>query len=166
MSGVEIALAAAAVAGTGMSIYGQISGAQAQAEAAKRNAELKNQQANELLAREAINEAAIRKVAGITATRYSSAAAATGFEGGGVGGQVEIFMNAQDAITNSQREAFFKASMLRQGAEIEASLASDAVTAAWITGAGSLLTTGAQVGSMYAKPGKGTKLTSDTGGSD
>lgn len=153
MSGAEIPIILAAV-GTGTQIYGQISAASAQAEAQKKDAEFKNIQANELLAREALNEIEIRRQGELTTARYSSAAAASGFETSGIGGQLDILDNVERMITNSNREARFKADMLRLGANVQTDLASDMVTSSYLTGAGTAIKTGASMYNALRKPGK------------
>lgn len=157
MSGIEIALAAAAVGGTALNVYGNISGANAQEEAAQRNAALKREQADELLDRQIINERIMRRAAEKAERGYVASFASTGRGGGGVGGVLQIKEELEENIANTRRDAEFKAKMLRAGADIETSLASDAVSAAWISGAGTILTTGAQAYGMISKygPAKG-----------
>ncbi len=154
MTGAEIPLIIAAV-GTGTQVYGSISSANNQAEAQRRDAALKNEQANEILAREAINRTAIDKQTVLDQGAYAAAFAASGREGGGIGGQIDIFNSAQEIISNARREAKYKSDALRQGADIQASLASDIVSSSYYTGAGTLLTTGARIGYMKAGSDKG-----------
>lgn len=145
-------LAAAALAGAGLSLYGAISGANAQADAAGKDAALKNAQADELLQRQAINEAIIRDQAQKAGLGFGASFSATGREGGGIGGILQINKNAQDEIMNTRRDAEFKANMLRSGANIETDLASSGVTAAWISGVGGLLSTGAATYNAMSPP--------------
>lgn len=161
------ALPIIAAVGTGMEIYGQISAASAQADAARRNAALKQQQASELLARETINESMIQQQSGIISSRYGSAAAAQGIEGAGIAGQLAILNNTQITIANSRREADFKAQMLRQGADIENKLASDVLSASYIKTGGTLLTSGMGAYDLYKGPSnnEGNLFKSTSGGS-
>lgn len=152
MDPLTIFLVGSAVAGSGLTIWGQVSAANAQEEAARKNAELKAVQAEELLARQAINEQIMRDKAEESGLLYGASFASTGREGAGVGGILRIRRDAEEAISLSRRDAEFKARMLRAGADVELSLASDAVSASWISGAGTLLTTGAQAYNTFRKP--------------
>lgn len=150
-------LVGATVAGAGLSIYGQIRAAQAQEEAARRDAELKEMQATELLDRQAINERAMLEASEDAQSNFMSAFASSGAEGG-IGGVVQIHRRTLDAISNSRREAQFKAKMLRMGAQIEMSLASDKATAGYITGAGTALGTIGSLAGAFKGPGDAKSL--------
>lgn len=153
MTGIE---EGAAIIGVGTAIYGAISSAEAKADAAKRDAALKGQQADELESREKVNEGIIQHQSDLAQLRFGSSFAATGREGGGIGGIMEIQKNTALTIANSQRDAAFKAKMLRQGADIATSLASDDLAAGYITGAGTFLTGAAKTYSLYNKPSSST----------
>jgi hypothetical protein len=130
---------AIATVGTGLTIYGELSAASSRADAAQKNAAIKQQQADELLARQSINEGIMREQADSSSHSYVAGFAASGREGAGLGGVLKIKKDLEDNITNSRREAQFKASLLRQGAEIDSQLASDTMTAGYLSGAGTLL---------------------------
>jgi hypothetical protein len=152
MSGVEIGLGAVAAVGVGTKIVGDIVGANAQADAAKREAALKNQQADELLSRQSVNERIMLEQDQQAEHEFGAAFASTGREGGGIGGMLTIHKNTLDAIANTRRDAEFKAQMIRAGAESDIQLASDRTTASYITGAGTLLSAGAQAYNLYKGP--------------
>lgn len=143
MTGIEegVAVVAAATA-----IYGAVSAASAKASADKTNASLKNQQADELMSREMVNESLIQDQSFRSQLQYGAAADSTGVGGGGLGGLLTIQKNTAITIANDQRDAAFKAYMLQQGANMDTSLASDTMTAGYIT-AGSTLLNG--VGKAY-----------------
>lgn len=151
--------AAAAVIGAGAAIYGQISAAGAEADAKKRNADFKRFQAQELLEREVLNEEAIASNASDLQLRYGASSAATGFSATGIGGMLKMAQNTNQFLSNARRDAEFKASMLRAGADIETNLASDIATASYITGAGTaLLTAGQFANARYQPPSQTAKL--------
>lgn len=128
-----------AAVGAVASLIGSVSEADSRAGAAQKDAALKRMQADELLEREAINEALIREQSDMAEGEYATAFGATGREGAGIGGRLRIRNNTARTIANFRRDAEFKAKMLREGANIADSLASDAITAGYISGAGSLL---------------------------
>lgn len=148
MSGVETM----AILAGGTMALGQVSAAQASAEAAQRNAGLKRLQAEELLSRQEINEQIILEESKRLELGYGSAFAATGREGAGLGGIMQIRKNTMDNIANSRRDAEFKAKMLRLGADIESDLASDSLVAGLIGAGGTLLSGGLQAYNMYRGP--------------
>lgn len=149
MTGAEIFYGAAA-AGTALSVIQGLSAASSQADAKRQDAAFKQQQADEILAREAINRTAIENQVKHDQSLYAASFASAGWADGGIGGQIEIFNRAQEVISNSRREAQFKTDMLRKGAQMDFNLASDIVTSSYYTGAGSILTTGAKIAYMKA----------------
>jgi hypothetical protein len=150
MTGIETGLLIGAIGGTGLNFAGQLMGASAQADAAQRAAQLKRIQADELEKRELVNEGIIRENSARMENQYSTAFAATG-GGGGLGGVLEIRRQTERNIMNAREDSQFKEYMLRQGADIESQLASDAMTASYITGAGSVLGLGAKFYGIYGK---------------
>lgn len=140
------------IASTGMEVYGKIAAANAQSQARAQELKLKNIQADEILSREAVNEQVIQDNSKRTESAYSTAFAATGREGAGVGGQIQIHKFTQDQVANLNRDANFKANMIRAGANIEANLASDVVSASYISGAGTLLTSGLRAYDAFKGP--------------
>lgn len=119
--------------------------ASSKADAAVKDAQLKNSQAGELLSREQVNEGIIQQQSELAQGQYGAAFASTGREGAGIGGILRMRANTALTISNARRDAEFKASMLRQGANIATNLASDELTAGYITGSGTLLTSGLKI---------------------
>lgn len=142
MTGLEIGLAIAAAAGTGMQVVGSIKEGYDKADAANRSAAMKYAQADELMSREAINEQLMSEHAREAELHQS-----------GFGGMMKIRSDLQFNLTQSKRDAEFKARMLRAGAEMDTNLASDSIAAGWIGGASTFLKSGY---SMYKdfKPAK------------
>lgn len=143
-----VALIALAAIGTAATIYGQISAANAQAEAQQREIELKKIQANEMLERQAINEQIMRDK---EAWLENHAGSDNGTSGSSLVGIMRYRKDLAQNIATSRREAEFKAGMLKMGAEADAKLASDTMTAGYISGAGTLLTGAANVGYQYSQ---------------
>ncbi len=138
--------------GTVMSAYGQISSASAQAEAQRADAAAKRLQADELLARQAINEQIMRDQSERMESSAGSGSAMSGLEGGGLGGIMSIRKTTLENIALSRRDAEFKAKMLRMGADVQSELASDMMTAGIISGAGTVAQSGLQVANLYKGP--------------
>lgn len=153
-------LAGAAIAGVAIQAYGAISGASAQADAARFEADSKRQQADEILKREAINEQAISDTASRQSLEFGSASASQGGEGVSIGGQVQIQGYARKQLALAQRDAEFKAEQLRAGANIDTTLASDNMRAAWFGVGGTVLTTGAKAYGMFSGPSTASSLSS------
>lgn len=138
MSGAEI-LGGMALLGAGVNAYGQVSAAQSQEEAQIKAAELKREQAKELLSRQSTNEGIMRERLTRTMKDINNLVD-SGSSTGTVVAIAEYQRDAEAAILDSRREAEFKARMLREGADIETDLASDLVTGAYFSGAGTILT--------------------------
>lgn len=153
-----------AVGAGAVSAYGQIKAGYDKAKADEVNASIKRQQADELLSREAINEQIMSEQAQMQAHQYGAAFAATGREGAGIGGKLRIMSDLQRSIANSKRDAEFKASLLRQGADSDMSLASDAKAAGFISGFGTLLSSGVQAYALHDKYGAPSANTNDLPG--
>lgn len=159
--GVETALIGAAVIGGGVSLFGQLSAASAQEKAAQAAAQAKYAQADELLAREAINESIMRDEATAKEGNYITAFASSGFEGSGVGGVLKIKQDLEQNISLAQRDANFKAKMLRAGADVDTQLASDIATAGTWKAVGSLVGTvgaGLDIYSKFKAPSSAQKF--------
>jgi hypothetical protein len=163
MTGIEVGLGIAAVFGAGTQTYGMIKGAAAQSAAAEQTARLKNAQADEILSRELINEQMIRENSARLESGYFVSFASTGAEGG-LGGVLQIQRQTERNLVNAKRDAEFKASQLRAGADIDLNLASDALSASYITGAGTILGFGAKAYSLYRKSGTTESLAQVGGG--
>lgn len=151
--GAEIGLGVLAIK-TGSEIYGQIASASAKEDAARRNALLKEQESEELLYRQFQNEQIVRENAD---NQVELAYAQAGMQGGasrGIAEAIEINRITTRNILMSRHEAEYKARMLKQGAEVESQLASDAMSASYITSAGTLLTGAGQGYLDYTKYSK------------
>lgn len=159
MTGIEEGAAIAAVVGTAIQVGGSIDSASQKASAAKQDADLKDAQADELISREQINEGLIQDQSQINQKEYSAAFASSGREGSGIGGVLQLRSNTATTIANSQRDAQFKASMLRAGANISDNLASDEITAGYITGGGTLLTGATKIASAIGGGGQSSGQT-------
>lgn len=146
---VPVVLAGMALAGTALSVYGQMKEAKSKAEAAERDAYLKGLQADEMMERQAINEDIMREQNERAGLQYQARFAGTGREGGGIGGILEMRRVLNRNIELSRRDAQFKASMLRAGAESDQKLASDFMTSGYITGAGTALTGATRAYGVY-----------------
>jgi hypothetical protein len=158
MSGMEPVLIGMAIAGGTANAAGQVSAAKSQAEAAQKDAAIKNMQADELLSRQQINEQIMREQADRLELGYGSLAADTGGAGTGIGGVLKIRQDVEQNISNSRRDAEFKAKMLRAGAAVETSLASDGVTASYLGAGGSILGGAASAYKLYSGPSRATDL--------
>jgi hypothetical protein len=149
-----VVLAGMAAVGAGISIYGQIKAAQDKEEAAQFEAYLKGLQADEMMSREAINEGIMRDEAFRSGLAHQAAFSGTGREGGGIGGILTIKETTDRNIQLARRDAEFKASMLRKGADMDQKLASDLMTSGYIGAAGTLLTSSASLYGSYSNYGK------------
>lgn len=138
MSGLEIPLLIGSLAGTGMQVAGGIMSANAQADAAKRSADLKNLQASELLDRQRINEGIIREKSAQSEAHIQASASSRGISGG-LGYAVLQHAETERNVILSRREAEFKAKMLRENAEADLKLSSDAMAAANLSAFGTIL---------------------------
>lgn len=129
------------------SIYGQLKGASDRADAARNEADLKRQQADELMSRELVNEQTMNKQSAIAQLQVG--AQFHGLEGGNIGEILNIQNVTRENLVNSRRDAEFKARMIRSGADIDERLASDVQTAAGWSAAGTLLGATADIGSKF-----------------
>jgi len=134
-------------------IYGQVKTGVSQAKAANASAELKNMQADELLARQAINEEVMRNAYERTSREVGAVQLSRGFDVSGAGATAEMLLDFRSNLTNSRREADFKARMLRAGAEIDQNLASDVRTGTIIAGFSTAVSTGATLYNYNRGPG-------------
>lgn len=148
--------------GLGAQVYGLISGASANAEAQEQQAAIKNAQADELLARQKINEQIMNE-------QYEESALQTGMASRGIATTgVGLKLKMHEALVRNielnRREADFKAKMLRMGADVDMNLAGSYRSAGYINAAGSILSTGGRVAKYYAGGQKDTDLWSIAGG--
>ncbi len=152
-----VTLAITAAVGAGVNVAGTLMSANAKANADQQSAALKYKQADELMSREAINEDIMRTQEGRTEDQFRAASGSTGFANTGIGGVLRMRSDLSKNIGLSQRDAAFKAEMLRTGAQIDTNLASDERSAGYVAAAGSVLGGAEQVYSLYKKssnPGK------------
>lgn len=157
-------LPAAALA---VSVYSKLSGDAAQREAQERDLELKRLQADELEGRQAINEEFLRKRGLEAIARAQTAAEGTGNVG--VGFRLKALHNLQEAIEFTRRDAYFKAMMLREGANIQTGLISDQATASYIGAGGTILAGAANIygrQQMYSAPSDAQSLPSASTGNE
>jgi hypothetical protein len=152
MSGLEI-LAATALIGTGVQVAGGISSAASAKEAAEKLQILKNEQADEILARNKINERTLLDRMLAEGLQIEARAGSSGLLGTSLGRKLRLQDEVLKFMVDSQREARFKADMLRKGADIDLDLASDAVTGTILTGIGTGLTGIARTGAMLRPAG-------------
>ena len=144
-------LIGASIAGTATNIITGIAAGSARADAAERDAQMKQEQANELISRQRINEGIIREQGEDLAHIYGSAAASSGLEGTGIGGILKIRRNIDIQIQNTRRDVEFKAKMMREGASNDMTLASDYRNSSILTGVGSALSSTANIYDYYRK---------------
>lgn len=148
-----MAAAAIVIAGTALSVYAQQQEAQNQADLAKRQAELKRQEAKELLARAEINAKALEQQ-GVELQASQEAS----FAGGnvGMGASPLMFVEAQNAKVKEEiallhREANFRATQSEQSASLLTDEASTYQKNGFLRSLGSGLSGGASLVSMGAK---------------
>ncbi len=149
--------AVGAAAGAIVGFVGGLLATNAQSEAADKNAELKREQADELLVRQQINDNIMREqadLAGHEALSRSGNSGSADFTG--IGDMLRIHRDTEANIANNNRDAQFKAKMLRAGADVDTQLASDIQTAGIVSGSGSLLTGAAQAYNIYKGPSEST----------
>jgi hypothetical protein len=149
-----ILLAAYAV-GTAISIYGQIKGAEAEADAARREAAARELEAQEILKRTKVNQDIVQEEGDILMGNQQ-----TYFSMGGslIGSPLMTLERTAHSIArekqNMQIEADFKAAQLRSGAAISTELAGQRQQAGYIGAAGTVLTSAYQIGSAMQKTPK------------
>lgn len=153
MSGLEAPLIIAGVS-SAVSTYSSIKSGFDQAKAKEREAALMNLQADELLARQLINEKIMREESERRQLQFGSAFAATGAGGGGVGAILKMKEDLESNIELTRRDANFKADMIRRGADINLQLASDIRVGSIISGVSSGINSGVGIWEMDQKYGK------------
>lgn len=139
-------------ASLGMSVYGNIKAAKDKEEAAQKQAFLDEQQANEILARQAANEAIMQDQAAYNESHYVAAMGGTGVLDTGIGGAIAIHTNLSRAIAAARHEAAYTSNMIRMGAQINTEIASNQVTAAYIRSGGQVLGAAGEVYLRHRKP--------------
>lgn len=135
--------AVAAVAGLGISIYGQIKESEDRAAAMEMDAQLRQSQAEEIRRRQQINERIILREAQELQSQQMAAFAAAGVDiGTGAPLMVaeQTMARARERIMLERYEAVFTAEQVRKGAKIQLGLADSARTAGQLGAYGTLLT--------------------------
>jgi hypothetical protein len=123
---------AGAFVGAGVGIFGAIKSANDQAEIERKKAALANEQADEILAREQINDAQIRDASFRSELETGSVSAAMGHTGGEIGAKLEIERRTNLEISLNDRAAAFQAKMLREGATLGQEAADTAKSAGYL----------------------------------
>jgi multidrug efflux pump subunit AcrA (membrane-fusion protein) len=128
--------AGAAIVGAGIQIYGDIKSANDQAQLDQDRAQIAQEQAQEVGAREAANETLRNQQATRQQLQFGSSFAASGRAGVGVGSQLQIQNQADTQNMISNREAQFQEKMLTQQAGIDTTLAQQSIEAGTINAIG------------------------------
>jgi hypothetical protein len=125
---VSIALGVAALGGTAYSIYSQKKRAEAEEAAARRQAELRRKQAEELLKRFELNRAVLEQEAELFKSEQETELSSRGVSGG-FGTALLLIENTnlklQEQIEIESREAQWKANQIMAGAGADVALAGD-----------------------------------------
>lgn len=155
--------AGAVVAGTAISVYGQMKAAEDQAKMAEFQQKMANEQADELGYRESVNAALRVGEAKKAALDFGAAYAASGKEGMGIGSQLEIMRQVQIQNALSQHDVRFQQAMLRRGGSLYGMQASATREASKWNAAGSLLTGAGSAANIMSSaatsPNRGTPST-------
>ena len=158
--------AGALILGTGIKVYGALKGASDQANIEEQKAGFAREQADEVLARESINEGLRNDAAFRNKLSFGAAYAGTGKAGVGIGSMLEIQRQTDLQNALSKRDAEFQAAQLRKGAALQEDLAGNTRTAGYISAAGTLLgSAGKIIDTGLFTSGKTTGLPSMPGGS-
>jgi hypothetical protein len=145
-----------AAVGAAISIYGQIKGAEADAEAMRREAASRELEAQEILKRTKINQEIVQEEGDILMGNQQ-----TFFSMGGtmVGSPLMVLARTAHGIArekrNMQMESEFRASQLRSGAAVSRDLADQRQSAGYLQATGTALTSAYGISS--AAPGKTPK---------
>ena len=140
-------LAGAAIAGTGLQIYGQAKEADERKEAAEQQAQANRLQARELMRQQSVEEVGrkLEKRDQLDALSRSVAGGVAARSGSALRARNEVVEMAEWDILESRRNARFMADQVRQGA-MEMEQAADRISRARDIGiAQTILTSGAQV---------------------
>lgn len=133
-----------AAAGAALSIYGQIKGAEADAEAARREAASRELEADEILKRVQVNQAIVQEEGDILMGQQTTFFAGSGVQMGR--SPLAVLERTAHGIAREKKnmdiEAQFRAAQLRSGAVLSRDLAGQRMQAGYISAAGTLLTRG------------------------
>ncbi len=140
-----------AIAGMGLQVYGMISGANAEADAAEADAESKRLQADEVIRRNRDMETDIRREGVKLHGQQVSAYAKSGVDMGGspLLALEDTQYGIERELQQRRQEAAFSAKQLRSGASISNALASDKRTAGWIGAGATVLTSTKSVRGLF-----------------
>lgn len=151
--------------GAAISIYGQIKGAEADADAARREAASRELEAQEILKRTKINQDIVQEEGDILMGQQE-----TFFAGSGVqayGSPLLVLERTAHGIAreknNMQMESEFRANQLRSGAALSRDLADQRQQAGYLNAAGTLLTSAYQIGSSLPSKKPANKTSVITG---
>lgn len=133
------ALAAGAAAAGVVSAVGAITSASDQQSLDNEKAQVAQAQAAEIGQREAANETIRDQTAYRQKLQFGASYAGSGKAGTGIGSQLEIQRQADQANVVSNRESTFQQSMLLQQAGVDTTLGNETMTAGYINAAGSIL---------------------------
>lgn len=144
-------------AGTALSIWGIHEQSQAQARAARLDANLRDKQAKEVIERAQLNVTALLQNEGHLVGTQVSQFAKSGID---VGGQAPLLVqaftiqNSRRQIYNTLREAQFRANMIRAGASSQRDLAKDIIRSGQLSMFGTLFSRAGSYGMSQYDSGK------------
>jgi hypothetical protein len=144
----------AAVVGAGIAIYGAVSSANDQSQLDQEKADAAKKQAQELAARQQVNDLVKQSTAMRQKLQYGATYAASGKAGVGIGAQLQIQNQANVQQMISDREAAFQEQMLMQSAQIDTSLASETQSAGTLNAIGAGVQGAGRVASLETSGGK------------
>lgn len=125
--------------GAGLSIWGSLSAASDQASLDQEKARVADQQAEEIQSREVANENLRDQQAYRSKLAFGASFAGSGKSGTGIGSQLEIQRQADQANVISNRESQFQQQMLMEQAGVDTTLAQETTQAGYISAASSLV---------------------------
>ena len=125
--------------GTGLSIWGSLSAAGDQANLDQEKAQVAQQQAAEIQSREVANENLKDQQAYRAKLAFGASYAGSGKAGTGIGSQLEIQRQTDQANVITNRESQFQQQMLQEQAGVDTTLAQETQQAGYISAAGSLV---------------------------
>lgn len=146
--------AVAALAGTGVQVYGQLKSAEDQAAAERRQEKLQNEQAAELYKRSLINEQIRDQATFRNKLNFGSIAAGTGHAGTGIGSQLEIQRQADQQTALIRHEVDYQTQMMKAGALVHGQNAENIKQAGYWGAAATILGGAGQAAGSYDKYAK------------
>lgn len=146
-------MAGAAAIGAAAQVYGTIKSAQDREAAARRQEALVKSQSAEMRYRLAINQRIMQEQSERREGMMISAQATRGGGGMALGDILLERKNLADNLAQAKREVEYKIKQAELGAQIQTDLYSSQTAASYITGAGSLLTSGVEAADLYRRYG-------------